>query len=187
MQITLSNPFIKICLGLIVSMFMVTPALAQPGRTSCPDACTDSCEVDIACQNKLLFDKGANCLPFRCPGKGTETPIQVVNLNLFGITIRLNSEKAIQQIIVLAFSVFLGVVALAGVMIGVVAAIQRADTTDAAKIAKLTLTMRNAIVGVILVVMSMVFVQLVASFIGVGNIFSIVTFDNFIPNEGDFN
>jgi len=133
-----------------------------------------------------LFDRKATCDPFVCNTPTATEPTSAFNLNIFGINIRLNSEQAVQQIIVLSFSLFLGAVALAGVFIGLIAAAKRSNTTDPKEIANLTLTMRNAIVGVVLVALSIAFVQIVASFIGVGNIFNMVNFSNFIPDEGDF-
>lgn len=176
----------------LASLLIILPATAisaQPGRTTCPTDCKDTCEVDISCQNRLIFDKNVDCSPFRCPGKGDEENLNFegIDLNLFGINIRFNSERAIQQVIVLGFSIFLGIVALAAVMIGVIAAIKRADTTDAGEIAKLNKTMSNAIAGLVIVVVSIAIVQIVASLIGVGNIFSSITFNNLIPDASDFN
>lgn len=188
MNIFLNKTYILAAKIVLLAVFLVsvipaaTPAFAQ-SRSSCPSQCPDSCTIDISCQNAKLFNSSANCDLFQCIGNsGTNSSAPSgPSLNLFGIGIRLDSERAIQQILVLSFSLLLGGVALAGMLIGVVAAIKRADTTDAGEIAKLNKTMANAIVGVVLVVMSIVIVQLVSSAIGIGNIFSLITFDNLLP------
>jgi len=163
----------------VFTSFLVVNTYAQ----TCSDySCTD-CEnpkVDLVCQQRRLIDPSdTSCTLMYCADGGnkptTETP-DVLNLNFFGVTIRLNSDQALASVLYLIFSFILAIALIATVFLGVLAAVNRARAEKDEDIAKAQKTMTNAITGFVLFGVSLVIVQIVATVIGVGSIFDMVKF-----------
>ncbi len=106
----------------------------------------------------------------------------LINVNFFGIELRFDSDRAIQQILLVAFTGFLGIAALVAVFVGIIAAIQRATADSEDKIATSTKSIQNAVIGFVIIILSLVIAQVVASVIGVGSIFNIAA-DNILPEQ----
>lgn len=165
--------------------FAVAPTQAY---ADCRAGC--ECITDPVCMRKKIIDPRDPCEVNYCAGENPNTssnqPDPVTELNIFGTRIKLNSEVAIQQLIFLAFSLFLGIVALTVAINGLMAGVKRTQTTDAGEIKKLTQTMQNSIVGLVIVVMSLLIAQFVASFLGLGSLTNLVTYGQLIPEAEDF-
>lgn len=150
---------------------------------TCTDYSCTGCEnpkVDLVCQQRRLIDPGdESCTLMYCADDGgkptTETP-DALNLNFFGVTIRLNSDQALASLLYLIFSFILAIVLIATVVIGIIAAVNRARAEKDEDISKAQKTMTNAIIGFVIFGVSLVIVQIVATVIGVGSIFDMVKF-----------
>jgi hypothetical protein len=181
------NRLLVLIIGAILAALTVFPA---PVAAQCATDCQD-CRIDFRCQQNKLIDPRYACEVYYCQdGRPTENPPtpgreQILRVNIFGIGLRLNSEKAVQQMISLGFSVFLGVVAIVAVINGVIAAFKRSTANKAEDAQKLMKSMQNSIVGFLIVGLSLLIVQLVASALGLGSVFSIVDFGNFLPENDD--
>ncbi len=168
--------FLTICFVLFAGIF--SPVYAQNDTDyECPEGCSDY-RVDFACQRAKLVDPKVDCEVCVCAGdiniriKTLDIPI-----NIFNVAIRLDSDKAVGQLIFLVMSMFLGVVALATAGLGIFAAVKRAQAETDDDVAQAQKTMTNALVGFVLVVISILIAQLVASYLGVGSLDTISRLD----------
>lgn len=142
----------------------------------------DDVRVDFACQRRKILDPADSCEEVYCAG--TRPPSysgEIINLNVFGVRISLTSERAIAQIVFLGFSAFLGIVALTITAIGVYASFKRANAESDDDIQYSTRIIRNAVIGLIIIVLSLVIVQFVASILGLGSITELADFNNLLP------
>lgn len=187
----------------VFPMFLIaTPVSAQ---TYYDKACCDQPIVNPRCVSlQLSGDVSSSCEELYCevdqyncgargripsilvdgdPCASVESDLlDVINVNFFGISLRFDNDRAIQQLLLIGFTGFLAVAALAAIFIGIGAAIQRAvaDTED--KIASTTKSIQNAMIGFVLIILSIVIAQVVATVIGVGSIFNI-TAGNILPEQ----
>lgn len=195
----LANFFVwTIAIFLVSGVFLAQPVFADYYRSHC---CANP-RVNPQCIN-IFGSPPPNCIPQYCEkneracgsndvipdssinpnsGGAQEDIENLIQVNIYGINLRLNSDRAITQIIFLGFSIFLAIAALAAAFIGVKAAIDRADSENEDKIKGASKSIQNAMVGFALIVLSLVIVQLVAAVIGVGSIFQLVTVNTILPN-----
>jgi len=171
----------------VFTSFLVVNTHAQ----TCSDYSCEGCEnpkVDLVCQQRRLIDPDDPCTLMYCADDGgkptTETP-DALNLNFFGVTIRLNSDQALASVLYLIFSFILAIALIATVFLGVMAAVNRARAEKDEDISKAQKTMTNAITGFILFGVSLVIVQIVATVIGVGSIFDMVKFPSGLLTDTD--
>lgn len=171
----------------VATLALPTLALASTNEYQEIPGCSDT-QINYSCQRRKLLDPSTNCELVYCADNGgrppgSDTQNEPVRLNFFGIRIRLNSEKAIQQLIYLAFSVFLGLAALVAVITGVIAGVRRANAESDGDIQKQVKTMQNAIVGLVIIGISILFVQLVGGLLGLGSVADLASFGNLLPDE----
>jgi hypothetical protein len=164
----------KTLLLLIIMLFSYGTAPVAAQGTAPIGAC-ENVQIDFGCQREKLINPQADCQVTYCgdaPSTSTSIDFQV-----FNVRFQLSGSQGIAQLIYLAFMGFLGVVALAVTVLGVYAAFRRAQADSEEAVASANKTMRNAIVGLIIIGASLLIVQIVASVLGVGNIFEIATFE----------
>lgn len=175
-----------------ISLFIATVFVApvSVGAQVCTKTCSGDAkpQLDYQCQRAKIFNPDTayakDCSICLCPGDSQAPSTgykSLIDVNVFGTGIRVNSPESIGQLLYLLFSMFLGIVALAAVILGVYAGFNwsRAETDD--DIAKAKKVMVNAIIGFVLVVIGFLFAQLLASFLGVGSLDQLVQveFSNF--------
>lgn len=138
-------------------------------------------EVNFTCQRAKIIDPDSSyaksCDLCICPGDNPDNnpgDAETINLNIFGINFRLNSTKAVSQLIYLGFLFFLGVIALATIALGIYGAVKRSQSEDEENIAAAQKIITNAVVGFALVIIGILGAQLVATFLGVGTLNEIV-------------
>lgn len=160
----------------------------SPVQASRDTACTETCgdgkaaQVNFTCQRARLFEPDSSfartCELCYCGGSvpGTDPTGEILNLNIFGITLKLNSAFALSQVIYLGFTFFFGVIALAAVGLGIYGAVKRAQAEGEDDIATAQKIITNAIIGLVMVVVSILIAQLLAALLGVGTLNEIVDF-----------
>lgn len=170
---------------ILTIVMLLTGAFAVPSRVEAQVCST--CEGDVepqvnfTCQRAKLFDPDSSyaqsCDLCICPGDApNDDPgdATTIDLNIFGINFRLNSTKAVSQLIYLGFLFFLGVIALATIGLGIYGAVKRSQSEDEDNIAQSQKIITNAIIGFVLVIVGILGAQLVATFFGVGSLNEIV-------------
>lgn len=159
-----------------VVMFLLAGAVNPVGAQceSCPDG--SPAQIDFNCQRAKLFDPTSSyarsCTLCACGSIGPSDPgdAKMINLNLFGINLRLDSGYAFGQLIYLGFTFFFGVIALAAVGLGIFGAVKRAQAENEDDIATSQKIITNAIIGLVTTVIGVLAAQLVAVFLGVPTI-----------------
>lgn len=172
---------------LLISLFLIGGLLLIPtqSRVSAQDVCT-KCpgggepRIDFECQRRKILDPKAGCDVCLCTGESNASTGDAFDLNFFGIKLRLRSDAALAQILYLGFSVFLGVVAFVVVGLGIYGSVKRSRSETDDDIAAAQKIITNAVVGFIIIVISLLVVQLVASFLGLGSINEIATLPDLI-------
>ncbi len=168
---------------MVVAMaaFMLV-ARPQPVSAACTDFACTGCtnpKIDLVCQRNRLLDPNSKCTLLYCGDNGgtSSTPgNQSLNVNFFGVTIKVETDKQVATLIYVLFSFFLGAVAIAVTVLGVYGAYLRSKAESADDIAKSTKLLTNVIIGLILIVVSLVIAQLVASFLGIQSLDKLVDF-----------
>jgi hypothetical protein len=166
-------------IAIFTSLFLLPQVVGASGCTDfqCP-GCKDT-KVDFTCQRERLLNPSANCKLVYCADSTNTPPTQqtrTVNVNFFGVNMSIDEDKQVATFIYIIFSFFFGFVALALTLLGVYGAFLRSKAEspdDEAKAAKL---LTNAIVGLILIVLSLVIAQLIASALGIGSLDKLVDF-----------
>lgn len=183
----------KVFLIMLVVSFIFT--FASPLNTNyvnaggiCDDQGCLGCEnpkINLNCQRQKFLDPNTQCTLFYCADNG-EVPTDVestIRVNLFGVYIRLNNERAFSQMIFLIFNLVLGVIAITIMAMGLLGVVRRARAESPDDISAASKIMTNALVGFVLIVLSLLFAQLVGSFLGVGNISELVDFSPLFSNN----
>jgi hypothetical protein len=162
----------------LVTKPVVAASCSDTGCTGCNNP-----KLDLGCQRERLFSPTSNvarsCKLYFCADGGTTAPTQSssdIKLNLFGVQVRINTDAGIYALLALGFSMFLGIVAIALVVIGLRAAIRRARAESDDEMAAAAKTMQNSAVGFGIIILSLVIVQIVANLVGVGSIVNLVSF-----------
>lgn len=151
---------------------------AQDVCTKCPDGSDP--KIDFECQRQKILNPKASCDVCLCAGESNPSSAEAFDLNFFGINLRLRSDAALAQILYLGFSVFLGIVAFVVVGLGIYGAVKRSNAETDDDIAAAQKIITNAVIGFIMIVVSLLVVQLVASFLGLGSINEIATLPDLI-------
>lgn len=155
-------------------------ALAVPVSAACQKP-----GFNYECQRRRFIDPNETCDLF-CqdinPLNPGDNAADFFQLNVFGVTLRFDSDTGVAQIIAIGFSLFLGVMALVAAAIGVMASVKRANAESDADVQAATKTMRNAIMGVVIAGMSLLIVQLVAGLFGL-SVFDLANFNNLLPGR----
>lgn len=164
--------------GLLILPTFAPVAADQDVCQKCADGSTP--RIDFECQRRKILDPNAACSVCLCTGDSNSSTGDAFDLNFFGIKLRLRSDAALGQLFYLGFSAFLGVVAFVVVGLGLYGAVKRsrAETEDDIAAAQKIIT--NAVVGFIMIILSLLIVQLVASFLGLGSINEIATLPDLI-------
>jgi len=177
-------------LFLIIVVFSSLIMLPQAAFASgCTDFRCNGCEnpkVDLVCQRKRLLDPNANCTLLYCGDNTTTSPTQsskVVDVNFFGINMHVEEDKQVATFIFVLFSFFFGFVALALTLLGIYGAFLRSRAESADDEAKASKLLTNAVVGLILIVLSLVIAQLIASALGIGSLDKLVDFSGVFSNS----
>ncbi len=167
--------------SLIVSFIAVAPAVAASCSDTGCSGCT-SAKIDLGCQRARLFTPQSttakNCTLYFCADGGVTAPNSGSDLsfNVFGVSIRINTDAGIYALLFLAFNLFLGIVATALVIIGVRAAIKRARADSDDEVASAGKTLQNSVIGLGIIILSLLIVQIVANLVGVGSVADLVNF-----------
>lgn len=152
-------------------------------------------KVDLVCQRQRLIspcspeqaarDNTKCCTLLYCSGDPVKSQIgnKVLNVNFFGVDLRFDEDKQVATLIYVLFSFFLAFVAIALTLLGVYGAFLRSRSATADDAAKASKLLTNAVVGLILIVFALVFAQLIASFLGIGNLDELVDFSG-VFNRG---
>lgn len=169
----------------MLSMAFTPNAVTASG--ACPTSCAAGLQlkIDFYCQREKILnpssDRATSCCLNYC--EDPSTPYDDVagsltlNVNFFGVTLRLNNEKRIAQLIYLVFNTFLGLVAAMAGFLSVYAGWQRARVQKDEDISKNRALINNLVWGFVIIGVSFGIVQLVANFFQLGSLSDIITFD----------
>lgn len=143
-------------------------------------------KLDLGCQRERLFNKEATCNLYYCDGQGASGSDQnLIEVNFFNVRFKLNSAAAIQQIMFVVASLFLGVVAIFLAFIGVYAGVKRSQAEKDEELQKANKMLSNALAGLAIIAVSLVIAQLIAAFLGVGSLTDIVDFSCLVEGASD--
>ena len=186
MKLNLSRKILAIALVGMTFMMLAVPVFAeQPPECFDGDGNQVQAEINLNCQRARILDPQSSaaqtCELFLCPGREFATT-ETIDVSIFFVNIRLNSETAIGQALFIIFNVILGIVVLATVLFGIYGSYKRAVASGPDDIAESQKIITNAIIGFLMVGLTLVIIQVFASFIGVGSIFELVDFGPALPN-----
>lgn len=151
-----------------------TDAQCQQAIQGCSDV-----QIDFKCQRDKLVDPDSPCCVQYCgnvnPNKNNREA-EKIDWTLFNVRFSLDSDKAVAQVLFIVFNLFLAVVAMYAVFVGVYASVQRAQADSEEKVAATIKQMRNAIIGLVLIGLSLLIAQLIASLLGLGSVAELTDF-----------
>lgn len=134
---------------------------------NCPLSGFLSAEKRNCCPNKCVSSSGS-----ALSGSTTdiENPVEFQKFEVFGTTIRLNPEN-IPALINILFTTALGLVSLYTIARGIyVAGVKRSSAQSAEDIANVTKELTNLLVGALIAWGFIIVIQVVAGFLGVGQL-----------------
>lgn len=172
---------------LIISPMLGLVLAQEDFSITCPD--DEEPVIDLDCQRRRVLNPDASCTLLYCsgdnvPGAGPEfTDAFEFNIfNFFNVKIRVNSAQTVASLLYIGAMGFLGFCAIAAVGLGVYGAYRRSSPKDE-DIAASAKILTNVLVGLILIVMSLVFSQLVASLLGLGSLTQMVDISPIFADE----
>lgn len=169
----------------VVTMLFTSPVMAQTsdrGSVICPGG--EQPKIDLTCQRQKLLDPNYPCVVSYCGDTNPNSiDSDVVDLNVFGTRIRLNSDVALARVIMFVFNALLGIGAIAAAGLGLAAAARRAGAETDDDVQKIQKTMQRAIVGFVIMSMALLILQVITSALGLGSVFDLATFSDLLPGE----
>lgn len=197
-----ANSIMLTRIGILSLLFVLLLPVLQPNSTGVnaqaictaanrnviPSCSGQPAEIDFACQRKRLVNPSDLCCLYVCPGnQSVGQGDEIIDVNIFGINIRARDGALLQTLLFVGFNSFLGVVAIVLTFLGIGAAINRANAQSDDDIAKASKTITNAFVGLVMIVLSFVAAQLLASFLGLGSLNDMVDFSSLIGSVNNGN
>jgi hypothetical protein len=179
-KLTLNFLFAALIVAASAFAFPVN-ALSYSNLSAAEAGCgTRGVVIDFACQREKLLTPTASCGIYICVGdREFGTPSEALDLNFFGVRINAKDDNLLQTMIFVGFNVFLGAVVMVVALYGVRGAFLRARAESDEDLMKANKVMTNAVFGIGIIAVSFILAQLIASFLGLGSINEIVSFDEF--------